>query len=61
MTTIFLARHGLTAQTGKILYGRTPGVSLDDRGRAQAEGFVERFDGVRLAAIYSCVGEPGLC
>src|SRR2546425_4617882 len=53
MTTIFLARHGLTAQTGKILYGRTPGVSLDDRGRAQAEGFVERFDGVRLAAIYS--------
>lgn len=53
MTTIFLVRHGLTAQTGKTLYGRMPGISLDERGRAQAEDLVERFDGIRLAAIYS--------
>ena len=27
MTTLFLIRHGLTAVTGKTLYGRTPGVA----------------------------------
>jgi probable phosphoglycerate mutase len=53
MTTVFLVRHGLTAQTGRVLYGRTPGVDLDDRGRAQAEELVRRFDGVRITAIYS--------
>ena len=48
MATLFLIRHGLTAQTGRILYGRTAGVPLDDRGRAQAEDLVRRFEGVRL-------------
>ena len=32
MTTLFLVRHGLTAQTGHVLYGRTPGIPLDHRG-----------------------------
>lgn len=36
MPTVLLLRHGLTALTGPILVGRTPGVGLDDRGRAQA-------------------------
>jgi probable phosphomutase (TIGR03848 family) len=53
MATLFLIRHGLTAQTGAILYGRTPGVSLDGRGRLQAERVVERFGPIRLTAIYS--------
>src|SRR5712691_8598672 len=53
MTTLFLIRHGLTAQTGKTLYGRTPGVPLDHRGRAQAELLVERLAPVKLTAIYS--------
>ena len=53
MATLFLVRHGLTAQTGRILYGRTPGISLDHRGQAQAEELVERFHDVRLTAIYS--------
>ncbi|MGE5227661.1 MAG: histidine phosphatase family protein [Planctomycetaceae bacterium] len=53
MATLFLIRHGLTAQTGKTLYGRAPGFGLDDRGRAQAEELVRRFDGVRLTALYS--------
>jgi probable phosphomutase (TIGR03848 family) len=53
MTTLFFIRHGLTAQTGRILYGRTDGVPLDERGRAQAEDLVRRFDGVRLTAVYS--------
>jgi broad specificity phosphatase PhoE len=42
MTTLFLIRHGLTAVTGSRLYGRTPGIHLD-----------ERFEGVRLTALYS--------
>jgi len=53
MTTLFLIRHGLTAVTGKTLYGRTTGVPLDDRGRAQAEALAERFAPVRLTAVYS--------
>ena len=53
MTTVFLIRHGLTAVTGTRLYGRTPGIHLDERGRRQAAALVERFDGVRLTALYS--------
>jgi probable phosphoglycerate mutase len=53
MTTLFLIRHGLTAQTGRTLYGRTRGISLDDRGVAQAEHLAVRFANVRLTAIYS--------
>jgi probable phosphoglycerate mutase len=53
VTTLFLIRHGLTAVTGKTLYGRTPGVPLDDRGRAQAEALAEQFIHVRLTAVYS--------
>lgn len=53
MTLLFLVRHGLTAETGKVLYGRTPGIGLDERGRAQAERLVERLRIVRPTAIYS--------
>ena len=53
MATLFLVRHGLTAQTGRILYGQTGGIDLDDRGRAQAERLAERFAPVKLTAIYS--------
>ena len=53
MTTLFLIRHGLTAVTGTTLYGRTPGVPLDERGRAQAASLAERFDPIRLTAVYS--------
>jgi probable phosphomutase (TIGR03848 family) len=53
MTTLFLIRHGLTAQTGTTLYGQTPGIALDHRGRAQAEDLAARLRPVRLTAIYS--------
>jgi probable phosphomutase (TIGR03848 family) len=53
MTTIFLVRHALTGQTGKVLYGQTKGIPLDHRGRAQAERLAERFAPVKLTAIYS--------
>lgn len=53
MTTLLLARHGLTDLTGPVLAGRTPGVHLSDAGRAQAAALAERIAGVRLDAIVS--------
>ncbi|WP_261558791.1 histidine phosphatase family protein [Frankia tisae] len=53
MTTVLLVRHGLTAVTGKILLGWTPGVSLDERGRRQASGLAGRLGDIPLAAIVS--------
>ena len=53
MTTLLLVRHGLTAATGHSLTGRTPGVGLDERGRAQAEALAARLLPVPLAAIVS--------
>ena len=53
MTLVLVVRHGLTAATGTALSGRTPGIPLDDRGRAQAEAVAERLAQVRLDAIIS--------
>ncbi len=53
MATLFLIRHALTEVTGSRLYGRTPGIHLDERGRRQAAALVDRFHGVRLTAVYS--------
>jgi len=44
-------RHGLTASTGQLLTGWTPGVGLDERGRAQAKALGERIASVPLDAI----------
>jgi probable phosphomutase (TIGR03848 family) len=51
VTTVLLVRHGLTATTGQLLTGWTPGVGLDERGRAQAKALGERLASVPLAAI----------
>lgn len=51
MTTVLLVRHGLTATTGQLLTGWTPGVGLDERGRAQAKALGERLAPVPLTAI----------
>jgi probable phosphomutase (TIGR03848 family) len=51
MSTLFLLRHGLTAMTGPVLAGRTPGVHLDDRGRAQADAVAQRLAVLPLAAV----------
>jgi probable phosphomutase (TIGR03848 family) len=53
MTTLLLVRHGLTAMTGPVLAGWTPGVHLDDRGKAQAEAVAERLRPLPLTAIVS--------
>jgi probable phosphomutase (TIGR03848 family) len=51
VTTVLLVRHGLTASTGRLLTGWTPGVTLDDRGLAQAKALAERLAPVPLDAI----------
>lgn len=51
MTVVLLVRHGLTAGTGHVLTGRTPGIPLDDRGRGQAAALAARLAEVRLDAI----------
>jgi probable phosphomutase (TIGR03848 family) len=53
VTLVLVVRHGLTAVTGTALAGRTPGIPLDDRGRAQAARLGERLAPVRLDAIVS--------
>jgi probable phosphomutase (TIGR03848 family) len=51
VTTVLLVRHGLTASTGQVLTGWTPGVGLDDRGRAQAAALAARLARIPLDAI----------
>ena len=51
MATVLLVRHGLTAMTGPVLAGHTPGVHLDERGRAQAEAMAARLVPVPLAGV----------
>ena len=48
VTVVLLVRHGLTAGTGHVLTGRTPGIPLDDRGREQAAALAARLAEVRL-------------
>jgi probable phosphomutase (TIGR03848 family) len=51
VTTVLLVRHGLTALTGPILSGWTPGLHLDDRGRAQVASLGVRMRAIPLAAV----------
>jgi probable phosphomutase (TIGR03848 family) len=53
VTLVLIVRHGLTASTGTALTGWTPGISLDDRGRAQAAAVGDRLAGVPIDAIIS--------
>jgi probable phosphomutase (TIGR03848 family) len=53
VATVLLVRHGLTAATGPVLAGWTPGLRLDDRGAAQAAALSGRLAPVPLAAIVS--------
>jgi probable phosphomutase (TIGR03848 family) len=52
VTTVLLVRHGRTsANAGGVLAGWTPGVHLDDTGRAQAAALAQRLLPVPLAAV----------
>ncbi|MGQ0716246.1 MAG: histidine phosphatase family protein [Pseudonocardiales bacterium] len=52
MGTLILLRHGRsTANVAGVLAGRTPGVTLDERGRVEAAALVERLAQLPLAAL----------
>ena len=54
MPTLLLVRHGRTAaNSGGVLAGRSPGVDLDDHGRAQAVALAERLDPLPLVRVVS--------
>lgn len=53
-TRILLIRHGVNDYVKKgLLAGRTPGVSLNKDGQAQAAAVAERLAGETIAAVYS--------
>ena len=52
-TLLLLIRHALTDAAGRKLSGWQRGVHLNDEGRRQAEGLVERLEPVRIHAVYS--------
>ena len=53
MTVFHLVRHGEHVLAGKVLAGRTPGVGLSERGRAEIVAVAERLAGEKIAALYS--------
>jgi probable phosphomutase (TIGR03848 family) len=53
MTTFLLIRHALNDYMDRAIAGWTPGVHLNDAGRAQAEGLAGRLAQAPIAAIYS--------
>lgn len=60
MTTFFLIRHASCSGLGQTLWGRTPGVGLNGKGKIQAERLAGRFRGITLHAIYSSPLERAL-
>jgi probable phosphomutase (TIGR03848 family) len=52
-TRLVLVRHAVTAQTGPLLSGRTPGIDLSDRGREQAKALGERLSALPVAVVYA--------
>jgi broad specificity phosphatase PhoE len=51
VTTIFLVRHALHTLGSGTLAGRTPGVTLTEKGRAQAERLAERLAREGITAV----------
>lgn len=50
-TTFFLIRHAAHDRVESILCGRIPGVTLGEKGQAQAQALAERFAGEDIAYI----------
>jgi probable phosphomutase (TIGR03848 family) len=55
VSTLLLVRHGLTAMTGPVLAGRTPGVHLDERGDKQAAAVAQR---IAVLPVHTIVSSP---
>jgi probable phosphoglycerate mutase len=59
-TTLILVRHALNDWVGDKLAGWTPGVHLNDKGRAQAEALAQRLADQAVAAVYTSPLERAL-
>jgi probable phosphoglycerate mutase len=53
MTVFHLVRHAEHGLLGRVLTGRMPGVSLNERGREQALLLARHFSGCPIAAVVS--------
>jgi probable phosphoglycerate mutase len=53
MTVVHLLRHGEHVSQGRAAVGRTPGIGLSDRGRAEIAAVAERLAGEGIAAVYA--------
>ena len=53
MSTLVLVRHASTAETGRSLSGRLPGIPLSEQGREEARVLAERLSGVAFTRIAS--------
>src|SRR5689334_18372071 len=53
MALLHLLRHGQHNLGGGVLAGRTPGVALTERGRAEIVAACERLAGEPIAALYA--------
>jgi len=53
VTSFFIIRHARCDGLGQTLWGRTPGVCLNEKGQVQAQGLADRFQNMKLDAIYS--------
>jgi probable phosphomutase (TIGR03848 family) len=52
--TVLLLRHGRsTSNTAGVLAGRSEGVDLDDKGREQAAGLIDRIGDLPIRAVVS--------
>ena len=52
--TVLLLRHGRsTSNTAGVLAGRSEGVDLDDKGREQASGLIDRIGDLPIRAVVS--------
>jgi broad specificity phosphatase PhoE len=60
VTTFFLIRHASCDGLGHTLWGRTPGIVLNEKGKLQSQHLADRFKTTTLDAIYSSPLERAL-
>ena len=53
MTQIYLVRHGATDSLGREIAGRSPGIHLNERGRAQAARVAEALATLPITHLFS--------
>jgi len=60
VTTFFLIRHASCDGLGRTLWGRTPGVCLNEEGKVEAQQLAETCAEMRFDAVYSSPLERAL-